>query len=829
VLCAESQNTFQRLKPIMLLNFRRLAPGFLLVLTLLLAGCQSSEEKAEAYYQSGLELLQEGDEDRALVEFRNVFKYNGFHKEARKTYADTLVKRGELGEAYSQYLRLIEQYPDTVDVRMTLAEMSFDAGSWDEFARHGQAVVKLAPDLPRVKAISLALDYNAALLARDNAKQAEAVSAAEKLQADLPDSSMLRRVIIDFLMKGADPQAAKPQIDAALKLTPKDAVFQYWRLRLLALAQDNEGLGAQLQTMVALFPENEELKSELIRWYLAKQDFAGAETFLRAQAGEDTAEPKGHLAVVQLLNTTKDRAAGRTELERLIAANAGQPNADLYGSFLATMSFEDGKTAEAIKALDTILAQAKPSDQTRSIMGIQARMLDKTGAHDKAVAIVAQILADDASNVEALKLRASWAVAENRTGEAIVDLRAAQGQAPRDPQIMTLMASAYEREGSTDLAGEQLSKAYEAAAGAPDEALRYAGFLRGQGRAQVAETVLTDARRVSPTSIPVLQALASVLLENKKWPQVTEIAETLRQLATPEAVALASQLQASVLMGQERLDEGLALLETQADATETDASPSVVVALTQLRAGKVTEARSFLDEALKKFPQDRQLRLISANVDAMQGKPAEAEAAFRALIAEDAQDERPVRLLYGLLTGADRKPDARKVLDAGIAAQPKNETLLWIKAGLLEQEGDIDGAIAIYEQLYSTNSGNIVVSNNLASMITSYRDDAASLDRAATIARRLRNSDVPQFQDTYGWIEYRRGNLDNALPSLEAAAKGLPDDAVAQFHLGMLYADLGRKDEAVTQLNRAITLGQGSAIPQVALAQEKLKELAATP
>jgi cellulose synthase operon protein C len=345
----------------------------------------------------------------------------------------------------------------------------------------------------------------------------------------------------------------------------------------------------------------------------------------------------------------------------------------------------------------------------------------------------------------------------------------------------------------------------------------------------VAETVLTDARRVSPTSIPVLQALASVLLENKKWPQVTEIAETLRQLATPEAVALASQLQASVLMGQERLDEGLALLETQADATETDASPSVVVALTQLRAGKVTEARSFLDEALKKFPQDRQLRLISANVDAMQGKPTEAEAAFRALIAEDAQDERPVRLLYGLLAGTDRKPDARKVLDAGIAAQPKNETLLWIKASLLEQEGDTDGAIAIYEQLYSTNSGNIVVSNNLASMITSYRDDAASLDRAATIARRLRNSDVPQFQDTYGWIEYRRGNLDNALPSLEAAAKGLPDDAVAQFHLGMLYADLGRKDEAVTQLNRAITLGQGSAIPQVALAQEKLKELAATP
>ncbi len=813
----------------MFMNLRRSAPSLLLVVTLMLAGCQSSEEKAEGYYQSGIELLQKGDEDRALVEFRNVFKYNGFHKEARQAYADTLLKRGELAEAYSQYLRLIEQYPDTLDVRATLAEMSFDAGRWDELERHGEAAIKLAPDSPRVKALGLALAYRAAVLARDSVQQAEIVTAAETLQSDLPDSPLLRRIIIDSLMSGPDPQAAKPQIDAALLLAPKDPVFHALRLRLLALAQDNEGIGAQLQTMVSLFPENEEVKSGLIRWYLAKLDFAGAETFLRAQAGEVTGSPKGHLAVVQLLNTVQGRAAGRAELERLIAANAGQPNADLYGSFLATMRFEDGQTAEAIAAMDTILAQAKPSDQTRNIMSMQARMLDATGAHDKATALVAQILADDASNVDALKLRAGWAIGENRTGEAIVDLRAAQGQAPRDPQIMTLMASAYEREGSTDLAGEQLSKAYEASAGAPDAALRYARYLRGQGRPQVAETVLTDARRVSPASLPVLQALASVLLENKKWPQVIEIAETLRQIGRPEAVTLASQLQASVLLGQERLDEGLALLETEADATDTDALPSVTVALTQLRAGKIDEARSFLDEALQKFPQDRQLRLISANVDAMQGKSAEAEAAFRALIAEDTQDERPVRLLYGLLTGADRKAEARKVLDAGVIAQPQNETLLWITASLLEQEGDFDGAIAIYEQLYSTNSGNIVVSNNLASMITSYRDDPASLDRAATIARRLRSSDVPAFQDTYGWIEYRRGNLDEALPSLEAAAKGLPNDPIVQFHLGMVYADLGRKDEAVTQLNRTITLGQGSTIPQVALAQEKLKELAATP
>lgn len=803
--------------------------ALLLCATLGLAGCQSTEEKAEDYFQSGMTLLAAGDEDRALVEFRNVFKYNGFHKEARKTYADVLLKRGDLKEAYGQYLRLIEQYPDTVEVRQTLAEMALGLGNWEEVERHGRAALQLAPEAPGVQAIGLALDYRDAVMARDAAKEAELYKRAEALIADQPENLVLRRMLIDYLMRSPDPQAARPQIDEALKLSPNSFDFHGMRLRLLGLAEDTDGLGEQLKTMVTLFPENEELKASLIRWFMVKRDFAGAEAFLRAQAGDLTADPKGHLAVVQLLNATKSRDAGKAELDQLIAANAGTPNADVYGAFLATMAFEDGQTDQAIQGLEAILAKAEPSDQTRSIMAMQAQMLDRTGARDKAEALVEKIIAEDASNVDALKLRAAWYIAADRAGEAIIDLRAAQGQAPRDPQIMTLMAAAYERDGSQDLSGEQLAKAFEASGAAPDEALRYATFLRGQGRPQVAETVLTDARRVSPAHVGVLSTLAEVLLENAKWQQAREIGEVLRQIGTPETAGMAERIQAAILFGQNKTDEGLALLESQAQNSTDDVRPTVVVVLTQIRAGKTADARAFLDEALVKTPDDPTLRLLSANVDAILGKTAEAEAAYRALIAEDPKADLPVRLLYGLLTGTGREADARKVLEAGLQAQPENETLLWVQAGLLERDDQIDAAIAIYEGLYAKNSSNIVAANNLASMITSYRDDPESLERAFAIARRLRGSDVPAFQDTYGWIEYRRGNLEEALKYLEPGAKGLPNDPLAQYHLGMLYADLGRKDEALAQLRRALELGEGRNLPQLARAQERLNELSATP
>jgi tetratricopeptide (TPR) repeat protein len=143
-----------------------------LLAALALAGCESAEEKAERYYLSGMELLAAGDEERALVEFRNVFKYNGFHKEARKVYADTVLKQGKVQEAYSQYLRLIEQYPDTPEVRLTLAELAIARGDWEEAERHGSEAVRLAPDAPGVPAVALALAYRKAVMDRDEAARA---------------------------------------------------------------------------------------------------------------------------------------------------------------------------------------------------------------------------------------------------------------------------------------------------------------------------------------------------------------------------------------------------------------------------------------------------------------------------------------------------------------------------------------------------------------------------------------------------------------------------------------------------------------------------------
>lgn len=811
-------------------KFRHMLPAVMLVVALSLAGCKTSEEKAEDYYQSALQLMDAGNVDGALVELRNVFQYDGFHKAARKLYADTQMARGEVDEAYSQYLRLIEQYPDTVDVRQILAEIAITRGDWTEFERHAAEAVRLAPDQPRSRALQVALDYRKASLDKDEAAKAKAFAVARVVQAELPDNSVVRRVIIDFLINGPTPQDAMPEIDAALLKEPLALELHSMKLQLLAKQEDIDGTAAHLKAMVKLFPDNLDVRRSLINLYMSQKDFKGAEAFLRELAGDDTSAPEGHAAVVQLLQVAKGPEAAIAELDRLIAANEGQPSSNLYIALRAAIVYDTGDKNDAITTVETVLKSAEPSDQTRRIKIMLAQMLLGTDNQVGARARVEEVIAEDPTNADALKMRAAWLIQEDKPGEAIVDLRTALSQNPRDVATMTLMAEAYQRDGNLDLAGEQLAAAVNASNAGAEQSLRYATFLQQQGRAAAAETVLTDARKANPAHVGVLLQLARLKLSAQDFASATEILTAIQQIATPEAKAAASGLQTAILLGQNRTEESLTLLQSQIDrATGGDNRALTMMLETQVRGGKIAEARATLDAAIAKAPKDPQLQLMSASLDAMSGNTGKAEENLRALIAADPAAEDPVRLLYSLLISSGRPDDAKTLLDSALAAQPNSASLSFTKAGALEQAGDIDGAIAIYEKLYVQDSGSVVIANNLASLITTYRDDPESLERAFAIARRLRGSDVPALQDTYGWIQYRRGNLDEAVSYLEPAAKGLPDDPLTQFHLGMTYVGLNRMDEARATLTEALKIAGDSKLPQFQTAREALTKLDATP
>ncbi|MEQ9126095.1 MAG: tetratricopeptide repeat protein, partial [Alphaproteobacteria bacterium] len=125
---------------------------------------------------------------------------------------------------------------------------------------------------------------------------------------------------------------------------------------------------------------------------------------------------------------------------------------------------------------------------------------------------------------------------------------------------------------------------------------------------------------------------------------------------------------------------------------------------------------------------------------------------------------------------------------------------------LLEQKADYDGAVKVYEKLADARPDSFIVANNLASLLVDRFPTEANIERALQVAKRLRESEVPQYQDTYGWILYLRGEAEQALRYLQPAAEAMPNLMLAQYHLGMAYAKAGIDDRAITALNRAIEL-----------------------
>ncbi|CUH49055.1 tetratricopeptide repeat protein [Ruegeria atlantica] len=784
----------------------------------LLAACDTAKDRAEKHFQTALEHLENGDFERATIEFRNVFKLNGTHKEARLTFARMQRELGAIPEAYGQYLRLVEQYPDNLEGRQALAEMALESGDWEEVERHGRAAAEIAPEDPRTQSMLAALNYRDATSDRDSAAQTTAFETARSLLAENPDLISAHQVVIDKLILDQDWPAALDALDAALQTSPDFTPLYTMRLAVLNEIGDMAGIEAQMLQMTKQFPNESNVVSLLLDWYLTNENFDAAEAYLRSAVDPEAESPDDRIRLIRFLSDYRSTEVALAELEATLTTTG--PHDTAYRSLRAIFTYENGNAEAAITELQDILANAEPSAETNNIKTTLARMLNANDRTEQAKALVEEVITSDARHVGAAKLKARWLIQEDRTGEAIALLRAALGESPRDAELMTLLASAHERDGNRDLMAEMLSLAVEASGGAPEESLRYAAFLASNEQGLNAESVLIDALRARPDNIELLATLGTLYVDLQDWGRTQGVITRLDDFGEDTA-GITNNLTARMLAGQGNEEALLSFLETLSQDQTFGQAAEIGLIRSYIGRGDIDTALTRIDSALQEAPDDPALRFVRGSILAIQNQPKEAEIAYRALLEDLPETEQVWLALYRLKTLQGDLDAAAQILAEGLDTLPGNLNLRWVQAGSLEQRGDIEGAIGIYEVLYAENSHIPLFANNLASLLATYRDDVESLERAFTIARRLRGTNIPAFQDTYGWIAYRRGDFDDALIHLEPAAQGLPNDPMVQYHLGATYAALNRNTEALEAFQTVIGLKPPAPLLEIVTAAVK--------
>lgn len=799
---------------------RALAIG---MLCLTLSACDSVEERAEAYFESAQELIAAGDADRAIIELRNVFQLVPNHIEARQTLAHLQLERGNRSGAYRNYLRLVEQVPDDVEVRTTLAELAFEWRNWEEFVRHGERAVALAPETPRTQMIDLALQYRTTVIDKDW-PAAEALAAhAEDLTAQVADSRLLEHILFDNYVRRGNTDKALTQLDKMIAHAPESRDYYDQRLVLLSQNGDHAAIEAHLRNIVEIFPDDADAKRVVVQYLLSTGAPDKAEAFLREISDPTDPDPALFITLVRFLKDVHGNEVARAELDAGLLVS---PEPDRLRMIKAVLDFEDGQRDVAIANLEDIIGRTEPSDLTNEIKTTLSLMLRATGNAVGAQRLISEVLEVDADNVAALKIDAAWLIEVDETDMAIAHLRRALDSEPDDEQALNLMADAYMRAGSHDLARDFVAQAVDVSSNAPASSLRYARLLINDGNERAAEEVLITALRREPVHEEILVLLGEIYIRTEDFARAEIVVQQLRRIGSEPVEAVANRLQAGLLAQREGSEEALAFLEEMAQGADAGLEERVELLRARLATGQPEIALQMAKDMVAEAPEDAARRILLALTRAANGQLTAASVEMRALVSEDPTRVALWQQLYRIAQIENGSEAARAVLAEALEAVPESPTLLWIHAMELEMDGQIDRAIAIYEDLYARDTNSLIFANNLASLLVTYKEDAESLERAWAIARRLRSTNVPAFQDTYGWLAFRRGDAETALLYLEGAASGLPTDPIVQYHLAEVYNALDRPQDAIAAYQRALDVtADNDPRPQIERARQQLAQL----
>jgi Flp pilus assembly protein TadD len=221
--------------------------------------------------------------------------------------------------------------------------------------------------------------------------------------------------------------------------------------------------------------------------------------------------------------------------------------------------------------------------------------------------------------------------------------------------------------------------------------------------------------------------------------------------------------------------------------------------------GQPEQARRPLELALSVNPNLAEAKLLLVNVYAQSGRFSDALGLAQDLHRADPKAAGPL-VLIGALQLGEQNP--RAAIDAFEKSLKLNAHSVEAHRGLGQAYsllGEHDRAEASYREVLKIEGNDVVSLNNLAWILVEVRGKPDQALPLAAKAQRL----VPNaggVSDTLGWIHYRRESYGEAEKLLLQAADRAPSNGLVQFHLGMTYLKLGRKNDAVSAFRRAVKL-----------------------
>jgi predicted Zn-dependent protease len=431
--------------------------------------------------------------------------------------------------------------------------------------------------------------------------------------------------------------------------------------------------------------------------------------------------------------------------------------------------------------------------------------IELTQGHDEAArGLLAEVLQKNPHDDDALILRSTLEMQQNDPGGAIGDLRAVLRNQPNSVALQRNLAAAYLANRQPALAEETLRAAMKLTPNDVGVRVELAQLFSQTDRAGQAVTLLEETVKRAPDDLAAHEALIKAYLGTGNLQGAREGAEFLQQNHGQSAGGF---YYAGLVAAEEKhLDESQRDFETalrlQPDRIEV---LNALVRIMSLR-GAYDAAITTVRATLERSPQNVDLPNMLGELYFAKKEFAAASDWFTRASAQDPRQWQAHRNLARVRLATNDQAGAANEFAVALKLAPADPLLVSEAARFYERQGEIDAAVAGYETLFKGNArAKQLAANNLAMLLVTYRKDQASLDRARDLTSSFATSDNGALLDTLGWVRFKRGEFQQALPTLERAVERAPDSRVIRYHLAMAQLQLGLRDRARDNLESVLS------------------------
>ena len=403
---------------------------------------------------------------------------------------------------------------------------------------------------------------------------------------------------------------------------------------------------------------------------------------------------------------------------------------------------------------------------------------------------------------------------QDKPGEATAWFKAVLDIVPDDPLTLLNIGVAYQREREYALAERAF---LGAVAGGPENQaarLHLAELYEESG--QPDQAILMDEEALRHTLSDEDRTTARAQLRNlyqRKADTVLEKAEL-------------SQQDIDVL-----LDISTKLLDLGSPAAETilkellvklpdDAEANSRLARVYLQLDKPQQALVYARNSVKLAPDDAHYLLTLAHAARTAGDYDQAESAYRALVAKggnvaSAAGHELDMMQAGRLEAAGKLRQAREAYVHLLAESPDDVSLL-LKAARLSDRLDLpDDAVNYYSRAIALEPHVLNYRLELAdAYLRRGQKDKAHEQLNAAMANAVSEKDRQAILDHLGFqkalAELRRDNPDKALAILRDIDSVMPDNALVQLNIGVAYQDQEKYPEAEAQFQKILDADPGN-------------------